>query len=103
MILQRCVCVRSFDSSRIKQFLRESARLYILYMSVGVSAIPAGIIYGILTVNGYSRWWVALLSIAFGLGFGRMTWKYVDSKLFWLRPTFGAFPASKTAIMDGFI
>lgn len=69
-------------SRRIGPFWLERFRLYILYMSVGIVAIPAGIAYGILAVNGYDRWWTAILSIALGLWLGKMTWKYVDAKLF---------------------
>lgn len=55
-------------------------KLYVRYMGVGVAAIPGGIVYGILAVNGYDRWWTVLPSIALGLALGRMIWKYLDSK-----------------------
>lgn len=70
-------------SAHITRFLRKLPRLYVLYMSVGIAAIPAGIAYGVLVVNGYDRWWTAALSVAVGLYFGRTMWKYVDAKLFW--------------------
>lgn len=50
-------------------------------MSVGISAIPGGIIYGILTLAGYARWWTAALTITLGLLLGRMMARYVDTKL----------------------
>src|SRR5437870_2589218 len=80
MILRRSVRVRSSDSSENRSFLRESARLYVRYLSVGISAIPAGVAYGICVVKGYDRWWVALLAIAVSLCVARIVWKYLDSK-----------------------
>jgi hypothetical protein len=73
--------MRSSDSSGTKPFLRESARLYVLYMCVGITAIPAGIAYGICVVKGYDRWWVALGLMAVSLYLARQTWKYIDSRL----------------------
>ena len=48
-------------------FLRESRRLYILYMVVGAAAIPAGVLYGVVALKGYDRWWTALACVAIGL------------------------------------
>jgi hypothetical protein len=73
------------SSPRIGRFSLEPFRLYILYMGVGLSAIPAGVAYGVLSLNGFDRWWAVLLPVALGLGMGRLTWRYVDSML--LRPT----------------
>ena len=72
--------MRSFDSSEIRSFLRESVRLYVRYLSVGLSAIPAGLVYGICVAKGYDRWWVALLAIAVSLAVARTVWKYLDSR-----------------------
>jgi hypothetical protein len=72
--------ILSFASVRGRPSLLEHLRLYLRYMSVGVAAIPGGIVYGILSVKGYDRWWTALPSIALGLALGRMAWRYFDLK-----------------------
>lgn len=75
----------SFDSLPVlhgNRFLRESARLYVLYMAVGLAAVPVGALYGIAVANGYSRWWTAVLCIGIGLICGRVSWKFWDRKLF---------------------
>jgi hypothetical protein len=63
--------VRSFNlsvvSSEIMPFLREVRTLYILYMSVGIAAVPAGVLYGVLALKGFDRWWTALACVAIGL------------------------------------
>lgn len=89
----------SFDSSGLRSLLRESGRLYIRYMGVGVSAVPAGIAYGICVAKGYDRWWLALLAITVSLCLARMMWKYLDSKLL-PRPVFLGFTSGNFATME---
>jgi hypothetical protein len=70
--------------SHPNSFLRESGKLYLLYMLAGVSAIPAGALYAILAVKGYDGWLSALLAIALGFLMAISTWKYVERKFFTL-------------------
>jgi hypothetical protein len=72
----------SSGSLEVKRWLREWGRLYILFMSVGFSAIPIGIAYGFLNIKGYDSLWVAGLAVTCGLLLGRASWKFVDSKFF---------------------
>jgi hypothetical protein len=68
--------------SQITSFLRESGKLYILYMSAGVAAIPAGVLYALLAVKGYDHWWTAVPAIIFGLWTAKRAWKFVDRRFF---------------------
>ncbi|PYU27283.1 MAG: hypothetical protein DMG32_07795 [Acidobacteria bacterium] len=61
--------------------MRESGKLYILYLSAGVAAIPAGLIYALFAVNGYDRWWTAVPCIGLGFWMARETWKYLSLRL----------------------
>jgi hypothetical protein len=70
--------------SRLSSFLRESGKLYVLYLTAGIAAIPAGIIYAVLAVNGYDRWWTALPAIVLGFWMAKRMWKYVERKLIML-------------------
>jgi hypothetical protein len=72
----------SSSSLEVKRWLREWGRLYILFMSVGFSAIPVGIAYGFLSIKGYDSLWVAALAVTCGLLLGLASWKFVDSKFF---------------------
>ncbi len=72
----------SSGSLKIERWFREWGRLYILFMSVGLSAIPVGVVYGFLKITGYDSLWVAGSAIACGLMFGLASWKFVDSKFF---------------------
>src|SRR5207245_11397627 len=78
MIYYRSSCAMS---SRLDSFLRESGKLYILYLSAGVAAIPAGLIYALFAVNGYDRWWSAVLCIGLGFLLAGGTWKYLSLRL----------------------
>jgi len=62
--------------------LSDFKSLYILYVSAGLAAIPAGLLYAIAALNGYDRWWVALFCIAIGLGSALKIWRIVEIKLF---------------------
>ncbi len=68
--------------SHPKSFLRESGKLYVLYMVAGVAAIPAGALYAILAVKGYNGWWTALPAIVFGFWMAKEAWSFVERKLF---------------------
>jgi hypothetical protein len=57
-------------------------RFYILYMSVGVAAIPAGVLYGVLALKGYDRWWTALACVVIGLCCAIETSRVVRERLF---------------------
>jgi len=69
-------------SSRLSSFLRESGKLYVLYLAAGIAAIPAGVIYAFLVVTGYNRWWTVVPAIVLGFWMGRKAWKYVHGRLF---------------------
>jgi hypothetical protein len=56
-------------------------KLYLQYMAVGFSAIPAGLVYALFAIHGYDRWWIALPLIAVGLVCGRFASKWVGKKL----------------------
>jgi hypothetical protein len=66
----------------LNSFLRESVRLYTLYMIAGVVAIPALSVYAVLSVEGYDFWWIAVAAIALGFLMAIKAWKYFDRLLF---------------------
>jgi hypothetical protein len=68
-------------SSGLTSFLRDCGKQYILYLSVGLAAIPVGITYGILAVNGYGSWWTLLPSVVLASWLARKMWRYVKSKV----------------------
>ena len=68
--------------SRIGSFLREFGKLYILYMSAGAAAIPAGALYALLAAKGYDHWWTAVPAIILGLWMAKVAWKFVDRRFF---------------------
>lgn len=69
-------------SLHLNSFLRESRKMYFLYLAAGVAAIPAGLIYALLAASGYERWWTAVSAIALGFWMARKTWKHIERKLF---------------------
>lgn len=73
---------RFVTSSRLNLFLRESGKLYTLYMVAGAAAIPAGALYAILSVAGYGNWWSAILAIVVGLWMAEEAWRFVERTLF---------------------
>lgn len=81
--------------SHPNSFLRESGKLYVLYMVAGVAAIPAGILYAILAVKGYGGWWSALAAIALGFWMAKEAWSYVERKLF--APAFSSSASGASA------
>jgi hypothetical protein len=78
---------------QITSFLRESSKLYVLYMTAGVAAIPAGTLYALLAVKGYDHWWTAVPAIILGLWSARKAWKFVDRGIFMMgyNPTASAY------------
>ena len=68
--------------SHPNSFLRESYKLYVLYMVAGVAAIPAGVLYALLAVKGYGSWWTALLAIVLGFWLAKEAWRYVERRFF---------------------
>lgn len=78
MIYYRSGCAMSSHRSL---FLRESRRLYLLYVSSGIAAIPAGLIYALFVVSGHDDWWVAVSCILLGFWMARRTWAYLASRL----------------------
>jgi len=62
--------------------LREFRKLYVLYISAGIAAIPAGFIYALLAAKGYERPWTAISTIVLGFLMARQTWKYIERKFF---------------------
>ena len=79
MMLSRRKFVKSLP---LNSFLRESGRLYLLYMTAGIAAIPAVAIYAVLAAEGYRRWWTAVPAIALAFLMAVKAWQYVDRKLF---------------------
>jgi hypothetical protein len=68
-------------SSTLIAYLRNSGRQYLLYLSVGLAAIPVGIAYGILVLRGYDHWWTLLACVAFGSWIALKLRQFVGKKL----------------------
>lgn len=55
-------------------------RTYAMYIVVGAAAIPAGILYALLAVNRWERWWADLAILACGLLTGHFTWRSIERR-----------------------
>lgn len=75
------------SSSHLNSFLRDSGRLYTIYLAVGLAAIPGGVVYAVLAVKGYGGWWSALLAIVFAFWMAKEAWRYVERAFFTLEFT----------------
>jgi membrane protein DedA with SNARE-associated domain len=71
----------SDDISRGTSYWRDWVTVYLMYLTVGTAAVPAGIVYGILSANGYARWWTAAICLAVGFVAGAWTWRHVSRHL----------------------
>jgi hypothetical protein len=70
------------SSSHPNSFLRESGKLYVLYMVGGVAAVPAGALYALLASKGFGQWWTALAAIVLGFWMAKEARDYVELKFF---------------------
>lgn len=77
-------------SGRAGSFSRDAGKLYLLYLAAGLAAVPAGVAYALLAVNGYDRWWTALPAIALGLWTATRVWKFLEGKLYVKSPATAA-------------
>lgn len=60
--------------------LARIGRTYAMYMVVGAAAIPAGILYALLAVNGWERWWADVAILAAGLAAAHFTWRLIERR-----------------------
>lgn len=67
----------------LKEELKESLRLYLSYVAVGVGAIPAGICYATYSAFHGEHTWAAILAIAVGMVCGGFAarWTYKRAKV----------------------
>jgi hypothetical protein len=65
-------------SGRKTSFWRESGRTYLLYMASGMGAIPAGVVYAVLTANDWDRWWTTIPLLVVGVGMALTAWKFAE-------------------------
>jgi hypothetical protein len=72
----------SGSSARVMLFLRDCAKVYLMYMIVGIAAVPAGAVYGFLVLNGYDRWWTATICVSLGVVSGAWAWARVRNRLY---------------------
>ena len=61
--------------------LKSFRRTYGMYMVVGLAAIPAGIIYAILAVNGFERWWTDVLVLIVGVLTAHAAWRSLTRRM----------------------
>jgi len=66
-------------------WLREALRFYIMYLAVGAAFAPFGLVYGLLVLEGWDHWLVAVLLLAGGFLTARFVWERVHKRLF-VRP-----------------
>ena len=61
-------------------WLNSFKRTYAMYMTAGAAAIPAGVVYALLSVNRWERWWSDLLVLAAGLLTAHLVWRYINRR-----------------------
>ncbi len=66
----------------MRSWLRETGRLFLTYMAMGVSFIPFALIYALWRVNGGTQWYVLVLPFFGGALAGFATKRFIDRRWF---------------------
>jgi membrane protein implicated in regulation of membrane protease activity len=51
-----------------------------MYMVAGAAAIPAGILYAMLAVNGWERWWADLVILTGAVLMAHLAWRRIERR-----------------------
>jgi uncharacterized membrane protein YjjP (DUF1212 family) len=65
----------------MKECLKGCFKLYLAYMAAGAAAIPAGMAYAFIAMNGQAKWYDAAIAIFAGFLLAHHAFTYVSKKL----------------------
>jgi hypothetical protein len=62
-------------------WLRNSARVSLLYIAVGVAFAPFGLVYALLAVNGWDHWISTVLLLGCGFVAAQLVWNALEKRV----------------------
>lgn len=67
---------------RSASWWREALDFYVMYLAVGAVFAPFGLVYGLLVLQGWDHWLVAIFLLGAGFLAGRYVWGKLERRLF---------------------
>lgn len=62
-------------------WLRESGRMFLLYLAVGAAFVPSGLVYALFALAGWNHWLVAVLLLGAGFLTAHFVWGSLERRL----------------------